>query len=284
MRTILITGGASGLGKGVAMHYLARGDRVIAVGNSVMNGAAFCNEAKQLGAEDRAIFINSDLSLVARSRQIVDEVKSNFTSLDALVLCASRHRKEYTETVEGFEISFALDYLSRFVICFGLKECLEKADAPVIINVCGTGMKGDVNWGDLQHKKDFDPMKVMMHGSRLNELSGVAFVSNDTTRKIKYILYNPMAVKTPGMMEFGGVAMKMYYKLAAKSVEKAIKPIVYLLDNPPETPISAYKERKSLSLDSPTFNKENSVKLYEITAKLLEDRANDHEKEKEVVN
>ena len=34
MKTILITGGANGLGKGVAIHCLKKGERVIAVGSS----------------------------------------------------------------------------------------------------------------------------------------------------------------------------------------------------------------------------------------------------------
>ncbi len=34
MKTILITGGTDGMGKGVAMHFLKKGDRVIVVGSS----------------------------------------------------------------------------------------------------------------------------------------------------------------------------------------------------------------------------------------------------------
>jgi hypothetical protein len=186
-----------------------------------------------------------------------------------LIFCASRHSKEYSETAEGLEFSFALDYLSRFLLSYGLKECLEKSDTPLIMNVCGTGMKGEVNWEDLQHKNSFNPMKVMMHGSRLNELSAVAFCENDKVGKIKYILYNPMAVQTPGMTEFGNGLIKLYYKFAAKSIENAVVPIVELLDNPPELPLSAYKERKSTSLDSPMFSKDNAVKLYDVTINLL---------------
>ena len=274
MKTILITGGASGLGRGIALRYLASGDRVIAIGSSVINGEAFCNDAKQIGAGERAVFIPADLSLVERNRHIVEEICNSFSTIDALVLCASKHRKEYSETAEGYEFSFALDYLSRFVLSYGLKECLEKTENPVIINVCGAGMKGSINWDDLQHKSNFDPIKVMMHGSRLNELSAVAFVHNDKIGKIKYVLYNPMAVQTSGMMEFGNAAMKLYYKLAAKSVEKATMPIAALLDNPPEASISAYKEHKNISLDLPNFNKENAIKLYEITSQLLEKQEN----------
>jgi NAD(P)-dependent dehydrogenase (short-subunit alcohol dehydrogenase family) len=209
MRTILITGGASGIGKGIARHYLSKGDRVIAVGTSARNGEFFCSEDLQFGAgTERAVFIQADLSLIAENKRIIEEIKNGFLTIDMLIFCASRHCKEYSETAEGLEFSFALDYLSRFLLIHGLKECLEKADNPVIMNVCGTGMMGEINREDLQHKNSFNPMKVMMHGSRLNELSAVAFTKNDTVGKIKYVLYNPMAVQTPGMTEFGNGLMK----------------------------------------------------------------------------
>lgn len=271
MKTIVITGGANGIGKGLALQYLAKGDRVVAIGSSTRNGENFLNEAKQLKAEERATFIQADLSLAKENKLIIEELKSRITELDALILSASRHCKERIETTEGFEFSFALDYVSRFVLSYGLKDCLEKTENPIIVNICGTGMKGNVNWDDLQHEKDFSPMKVMMHGSRLNDLAAVAFAKNDTIRKIKYILYNPMAVKTPGMMEFANVGMKLYYKLAAKPVEKAVLPIAALIDNPPTDQVSAYKEHKKIPTTLPTYDLEDAKKLYEITKDLVKE-------------
>lgn len=271
MKTILVTGGTNGIGKGIAIHYLKKGDFVIVVGSSSTNGDIFLNEAKQLGAEKRAVNIKANLSLVKENQRVIEEIKSRFDTLDAIVFCAAKHSKTYTETEEGFEFTFALAYLSRLILSYGLKECLEKSENPVIINVCGSGMKGDVNWNDLQHKNNFANQKVMMHGSRLNDLLGVAFAQNDTVGKIKYILYNPWAVQTPGMMEvFSNSFMKLMFKIIAKSVEKAIVPITELLKNPPESALSAYRERKELDLTMATFDKKNAKKLYNITAQLLE--------------
>jgi hypothetical protein len=274
MRTILITGGANGLGKGVAMHYLKKGERVIAVGSSKANGDIFYDEAKQSGAADRAFFIQTDLSLVKENKRVVEEVKERFQSIDVLIFCASKHSKTYTETQESLELTFALDYLSRFILGYGLKECLEKADCPLILNVCGSGMKGTVNWSDLQHKKSFDALKVMMHGSRLNDLSGVAFSQNDTVGKIRYIMYNPWAVQTPGMMKAvnsSSPMMKLFFKVIAKSVNQAATTIVKLLDNPPAETLSAYRELKKLNLSHASFNKKKVKRLYSMTLTLLND-------------
>jgi NAD(P)-dependent dehydrogenase (short-subunit alcohol dehydrogenase family) len=270
VKTILITGGASGIGKGIAAHYIKAGERVVVVGSSKTNGDHFINETKQAGVQDRVFFIQADLSMVSENRRITEAVKEQFSVLDTLVFCATRHNHSYTETPEGFESSFALDYLSRFILSYGLNECLERADAPVLMNICGTGIKGKVNWGDLNHRNSFAAQKVMMHGSRLNDLSGVAFAKNNSGGKVKYILYNPMAVQTPGMTRFNGSMMKLIYKLIGKPIEQAVPSITALLDNPPTSALSAYRERKQLSLDLPTYSDSNAERLFEVTTKLLE--------------
>lgn len=272
MKTILITGGASGIGKGIAMQILKKGDRVIAIGSSKANGNTFIDEARQIGATDRAFYTQANLSLEKENRRIIKEVKESFQSLNALILCATKHSKIYTETEEGLELTFALDYLSRFVLSYGLKESLEITDNPIILNVCGSGMKGNIDWNDLQHKNSFESQKVMMHGSRLNDLLGVGFVQNDTVGKIKYIMYNPWAVQTPSMMEmFSSPIMKLMYKIIGKTVEQAAILMAELLDNPPSVAISAYRERKKLSLDHPSYNSDNAKRLYNLTVALIKD-------------
>jgi hypothetical protein len=113
----------------------------------------------------------------------------------------------------------------------------------------------------------------MMHGSRLNDLSGVAFAQNDTVGKVRYIMYNPWAIKTPGMMRAlsSSPMMKLFFKMIAKSVNQAATTIAKLLDNPPDATLSAYRELKKLSLSHVSYNPENAQRLYSITTTLLKD-------------
>ncbi|MFE4709284.1 SDR family NAD(P)-dependent oxidoreductase [Paenibacillus sp. NPDC056722] len=276
MQTILITGGTDGIGKGVATHFLKKGDRVIVVGSSSAKGELFLREARQSGAKERAFFLQANLSLVKENKRIIEEIKSRFNSLDKIVLCATSHktRKEYSETQEGFEFSFGLSYLSRFVLSYGLKDVLENSLNPVILNVCAPGMNGTVNLDDIQYKRNYNGGKTKYHGSRLNDLLGVAFAQNDTIGKVKYILFNPWAVQTAGTFDAIENPVlrsitKLLYKTVGRPVEEAVLPIIDLLENPPTASLSAYKVWKEVSLAMKTFDKENAQTLYNQTVQLL---------------
>lgn len=269
MKSTLITGGANGIGRGIALELLKQGQKVIVVSSS--NGEGFINKTKELNVRNRAIYIQADLSLISENNRVLEEVKKHTDSLDTVIFCAARHNLEYIETKEGIESSFSLDYLSRFILSYGLKELLENAPSPIILNLCGTGLNGEVNWEDMQHQTTFKPMKVMMHGSRLNELSAVAFTQNDKSTNIKYILYNPSAVKTDGMKNFyKNPILRKLTGLMSKSIEEATENIIDLLDNPPSDLLSAFNQKKKISLNKPTFDKSKATRLFNETTKLLE--------------
>ncbi|WP_312815691.1 SDR family NAD(P)-dependent oxidoreductase [Sedimentibacter sp.] len=276
MKTILVTGGTDGIGKGLAMDLLKKGNRVIVLGSSLKKGLDFCSEAKQFTDENKVIFLQANLSLVSENKRIIEEIKRNYDELDALVLCAQSQKYStiYKETDEGFEFSFALYYLSRYVLSYGLKTILEKAKAPIIINVCAPGTKGSVKWDNLQYKNKYNSIKAIMHGSRLNDLLGVSFVENYPNRKIKYVLFNPVAVQTKGATQaYEQPAIRFLvnkiFKLIGKPVNEAIKPILELMERPPNLNLSAYKQKKVVSLTMETFNKDYAERLFKLTEDLL---------------
>jgi len=270
LKTILITGGARGLGKALAFDQLAKGERVIVVDDSLKKGETFLNEAKQINAGNRAIFTQANLSLIDENERIADRVKDTFPVLDALAFCDSGYYEEYAETEEGFEFSFALNYVSRFVLSYELKECLEQVEHPVIVNVCATKKRGKVNWHDLQHERGFNLRKVVKHNGQLNSLAATAFVSNDAVKRIRYVLYDPKSAQILSVLESDEGMTKFQYRRTIKAIEKAVIPMAALLDDPPEASLSAYKRRKRLSLKSPNFNEGSAQRLYGETLDLLE--------------
>lgn len=273
MRTYVITGGTDGMGKGLALRFLRRGDSVIAVASGEDKGRALLAEARGLGAEGRAVFLRADLSTVAGMRQVVEEVAATAEAVDGLVFAAQRFRPKREETADGLEFTFALAYLSRFVIGHGLMEHLERAQAPVVMNIAGPGgLPGRVNWDDLQWREGYTGMRAAMQSSRCNDLLGAGFPARYPAARTRYVLYNPGFVNTSmadPLPQPRRAVTKVLARFFAMPVGKAIEPIAALLDTAPGPAVTAYMRGKPLPLTGKDFDPAAAARLDRVTTDLL---------------
>ncbi|MFB9275786.1 SDR family NAD(P)-dependent oxidoreductase [Cohnella cellulosilytica] len=278
MRTIVIAGGTDGIGKQLALQFIRNGEHVIVIGRSSKKGEDLRLEAAKLGGKDRFLFLQADLSLVSENIRIVQQVSESVNHIDLLLLCAQsqKYSKAYRETTDGFEQHFALYYLSRFILSYQFRELLRNSAAPLVINVCAPGVKGDIQWGDLQlrNQRPFNSIKAIMHGSRLNNLLGVAFAQSAEDTNIKYVLFNPGAVQTKGATEAFDHKLiktwvKLMYKIIGLPVQKAVDPVLHFVQSPPEESLTAYKQNKRLNIAQVIRNKDQSERLLHLTLELI---------------
>ncbi|MDT0615902.1 SDR family NAD(P)-dependent oxidoreductase [Streptomyces lancefieldiae] len=278
MQTVVITGGTDGLGKGLALHYLRQGARVLAVGSTPAKGEALLAEAATISAVDRAAFMQADLTSVTATKELITGIESACSSVDKLVLCAQRYRLFGSRTVtdEGFEHSFALAYLSRFVLSHGLRNVMEAARRPVIMNVGTPGIPlGRIHWDDLQLARRYGGTKATLQSFRANDLLGVAFAAVHTGTRIRYIGYNPGMVAT-GMPDHLPQPLrtvtKVSFAVLATSVAKAVAPMAQLLDGPPGERFAAYRNTRQLPLKGKAFDQRSALRLHRLTQDLLHHR------------
>ncbi|MFI7611006.1 SDR family NAD(P)-dependent oxidoreductase [Nonomuraea terrae] len=271
MRTVVITGGTDGIGKGLALHYLHQGARVIAVGSTPAKGEAFLAEA----ASENAAFVRADLTSVAATKDLLATIKATCASLDTLVLCAQRYRLfgSRATTHEGFEHSFALAYLSRHILSHGLHDLMTLAPRPVIMNVGTPGVPlGRIHWDDLQLTRRYNGTRATLQSFRANDLLGMAF-GELYGGAVRYVGYNPGVVSTgmpthlPPPLR---ALVKATFPLLATSVAKAITPMTTLLDDPPAEAFSAYFTKRRLSLDGSAFDREQAIRLHRLTQRLTD--------------
>ncbi|WP_326798916.1 SDR family NAD(P)-dependent oxidoreductase [Streptomyces sp. NBC_01808] len=276
MQTVVITGGTDGLGKGLALHYLRRGARVIAVGSTPAKGEALLAEAATAAAEGRVTFLRTDLTSVSSARDLVTEIERACPAVDKLVLCAQRYRLFGARTVtrEGFERSFALAYLSRYVLSHGLRGALESAPRPVIMNVGTPGTPlGRIHWDDPQLTRRYSGFKATLQSFRANDLLGAAFAAVYADTPVRYIGYHPGVVST-GMPHHLPQPLRTLTKASfavfARSVPKAVERMTPLLDDPPAESFTAYRTGRRLPSDGPAFRREDALRLHRLTQELVD--------------
>ncbi|MNM37300.1 short chain dehydrogenase [compost metagenome] len=273
IKNIFVAGGTTGMGKGIAMHYLRLGSKVIIVGNTHARGQQLLDEAALMGAADRLTFIRADLTSVRENRRVIEEVKSKYQSLDAVILTAMMPFPKRKETEDGFESTFSLYYVSRFILSYGLTSLLEKSENPLIVSLGGTGViNGEIHWDDLSLRNKYKLLTAMKQGNRANDLQGIAYTENHKNSKIRFILNHPGYtnsgvghVKQPLK-----IIMKIMGSFFAQPVEKSILPIIKLMDNPPNHSLIAWDRTKPIELYN-AINISDAQRLYELTKNLVAD-------------
>lgn len=274
MRTYVITGGTDGMGRGLGLFLLARGDRVVAVASGAEKGAAFLRAAGELGAAGRAEFVRGDLSIRAGMTAALAGIGAATEVVDGLVFGAQRFRPRRQETGDGIEFTFALHYLSRYVLGHGLVPALERAARPVVLNLAGPGgMPGRIHWEDPNLRERYSGMRAAMQASRANDLLGVDFARRHPTARTRYVLYNPMFVRT-AMADPLPAPLRLLTRavglIAGQSVDEAVPPLARLLDDPPAEPVSAFRRHTRLPLTGKDFDPGAARRLDDLTRSLLD--------------
>jgi NAD(P)-dependent dehydrogenase (short-subunit alcohol dehydrogenase family) len=150
----LVTGATDGVGKVTAITLAQAGATVIGVGRNPQKIKATLAE---IGVTAGTLeFMTADLSSQAEVRRLADEFKRKYDRLHVLVNNAGALFTSYHETVDGIEMTFALNHLSYFLLTNLLLDTI-RASAPArIIYVSSNAHEGNtIDFNDLQLKRHY---------------------------------------------------------------------------------------------------------------------------------
>jgi NAD(P)-dependent dehydrogenase (short-subunit alcohol dehydrogenase family) len=155
-KTILITGSTGGLGREVAMQLGAMGATILVHGRSEERGKEVVDEIKKAGG--KAVFYQADLASLKEVKALADKVKADYTSLNMLINNAGIIGPEQrAESSDDYELTFAVNYLSHFLLTRELLPLLEAGAPARIINVASIG-QSPVNFNDVMLDNSYNRM------------------------------------------------------------------------------------------------------------------------------
>ena len=142
-QTILVTGSTAGLGLGVARRLASHGATVLVHGRDPrrLERALVAIGGGRHG--DRLHGLLADLASLDAARRLARDVERRFDRLDALVNNAgvasvSGPRRE---SADGHELTFAVNYLSGFLLTLDLLPLLRSSAPARIVNVASVGQR-----------------------------------------------------------------------------------------------------------------------------------------------
>jgi retinol dehydrogenase 14 len=155
-RICLVTGATSGIGKAAATGLARLGAEVVLVARDPARGAATMAEIRTATGNPRVELLCADLSSQAAVRQAAEDYRRDHDRLHVLVNNAGGQWATRHTTVDGLELTFALNHLAYFLLTNLLGDLL-RAGAPArVVNVTSSAQAlGDIHFDDLQFERRY---------------------------------------------------------------------------------------------------------------------------------
>ncbi len=274
-KIVLITGANSGIGKQTAIGLAKLNMHVVMVVRNMERGEqAKSNVIEKTGNKSIDLHF-CDLSSMSTIRRFAEEFGDSYQRLNILINNAGAVFNKRSTTQEGYERTFAVDYLGPFLLTHELLPMLKNGAPSKIINV-GSGLHRNVtlNMEDLQSEEPYKGMNAYSH----SKLLLIMF----TYELARYLQGSGITanVALPGFVatNLGNNSDSLLSKIMFKSVrpmqisaEKGANTSIYLASSSEVEGKTGgcYERGKKVKSSPQSYDQANQSKLWEKTNNIL---------------
>ncbi len=274
-KRVLITGATNGIGKQAALELLKMGAEVVIVGRNETKTRQVMMQLQAQSGNDSIDMLVADLSSMDEVRRIAAEFRAKYDRLDVLLNNAGAVFSDYQESVDGYEMTFALNHLSYYLMTNLLLDMLEDTAQE-------SGEARIINVSSSAHRN------AMLRLDNLRDASGFSMMNSYGASKLMNVLFTyelarrlegsniTVNVLHPGLIRsrFGHNTSGLWSRLIkvvqvfARSTKQGAETPVYLATSPEVVGISGkywnLKQQKRSSKNS--YDREQQQKLWEFSA------------------
>ena len=273
-KTVLITGASAGVGLHSAIGLAQLGAEVVMVGRDERRTAQAAAFVKSQTGNQAISYLLADLSSLKDVRKLAGDFKDKHKKLDVLLNNAGAIFLTRKVSVDGYEMSLALNHLNYFLLTDLLLDMIKAGPSGRIVNVSSRAhYRGHVNFDDLQSQHGYNGMRV--YG--MSKLMNVLF-TYELARRLKATNVTANCLH-PGFVasNFAGnngwfVRLGMRFMAGRISVEDGAKCSIYLASSPEVQGMSGkffnYDLQENRSSDE-SYNEAEAKRLWEVSEQLV---------------
>ncbi|XP_068456209.1 dehydrogenase/reductase SDR family member 13-like [Clinocottus analis] len=152
-KTVIITGGNTGIGKATAQHLVRKGARVILACRNQVKAEVAIKDIQQATGSTDVLFMQLDLASLKSVRCFTERFLETESRLDLLINNAGLVADGRTE--DGFGIEFGVNHLGHFLLTYLLLDILTQAGGGRVVTVSSMAYR----WGHI----DLEALAVNRH-------------------------------------------------------------------------------------------------------------------------
>ncbi|MEW6438990.1 MAG: SDR family oxidoreductase [Pseudomonadota bacterium] len=272
-KTVVVTGATSGIGEVAALELAGKGARIVFIARDRNRGELTLAKlnAKAPGLSHKVHY--ADLTRLAEMKRVAAEIAASEPRVDVLINNAGAAFAQRQVTADGFELTFALNHLSYFVITAGLRERLLGSAPARIVSTSSSAHRGmNVDLDDLQSTKNYASLKAYGRSKLENILFTRELARRLHGTGVTANCMHPGVVATRFGHESGGVLQPLLktVQIFALTPEKGAETIVYLASSPDVARVSGeyFVKNKIAGTSSAARDMKVAAALWRKTAEL----------------
>lgn len=263
-KIILITGATDGLGKLVAQNFAKAGSTLLLHGRDLRKGKATVQEIQSMTANQNIHYYNADLASMQEVESLGAQILDNHERLDVLINNAAvgggpkgSSKRELSK--DGYELRFAVNYLSHFFLTLKLLPLIKKSSASRIVFVSSIG-QSPIDFNDLMMEKKYDSFTAYCRSKLAMIMFGFELALQLKDAGIIVNSLHP-ATLMPTNMVYD------YFGYTSGTIEEGAKVVEYVAVSPETKNVSGayFNQMKEAQANSQAYDTEARRRLWELS-------------------
>ena len=266
-KTVLITGATDGLGKMVAQHAASAGAILLLHGRNAEKGAMLTDDLKSSANNENLFYYNADFSSLKEVSRLADEVIADHQSLQVMINNAAvgggpKGSVQRELSKDGFELRFAVNYLSHFLLTQKLLPLLVQSAPARIINVASVG-QSPLNFNDLQLENKYDSFDAYCKSKLAQIIFGFELAERLKDSGVTVTSLHPASLMDTNMVH-------QFFGRISSTVEDGAKAVEYVAfsDATKEMTGVYFNQMKPSAANAQAYDIEARKKLWQLSEEL----------------
>ena len=278
-KVYVVTGANSGIGFAAASNFASRGAEVVMICRNPDLGLEALDKIRRNSNNNGQELFTADFSSLASVSKVAKEILDKHPRIDVLCNNAGGANGSRRMTVEGFEITFAVNHLAGFLLTKKLLPALERAAeidmARIVFTSSYCHTNSPLDFDDLNLVHGYSTLKAYGRSKLMNVLIARELHRRFKDKNIVSSSFHPGAVRTPIWRKGGlvGTLLGLVMYPFMRHVEKGAETFIWLASSEDDTarnPNGDYYFDLKLGSAAPFADKEAAEKLWRISEELIQ--------------
>lgn len=270
-KTVVVTGGTSGIGRATVLALAEMSAHVIFSGRNAAAAEEVIAAAKAKNAAAKVEFLPVNFASLASVRDFAKAVKDKAPTIDVLINNAGASPAKFERSTDGIEMTLAVNHLAPFLLTHKLLPAI--ADGGRIVNVASKMHSWrSFNFEDPQLTKKWSGTTAYSQSKLANVMFTYQLAEKLAGRKISVNCLHPGVIATEITRDMPSV-VQFIARLVFKSPEKGAETSVYLATAPEIAGVTGkyFDNKKAVASSPESHDRGKQQQLWHLTEELLKD-------------